>query len=116
MASATSRKRARSPVAAINLTALIQQIVGVLIVIAGTYEFSEGRLAMGAIVATVMLASRAGALDEAQQAVGRPLTILGDAATPYGLLRQLMAICAATEYRDLSLAVEVLAPAKPEAL
>lgn len=46
---------------AINLTALIQQIVGVLIVIAGTYEFSEGRLAMGAIVATVMLASRAGA-------------------------------------------------------
>ncbi len=29
--------------------------------IAGTYEFSEGRLAMGAIVATVMLASRAGA-------------------------------------------------------
>lgn len=46
---------------AINLTALIQQIVGVLIVIAGTYEFSEGRLAMGAIVATVMLAGRAGA-------------------------------------------------------
>ena len=61
------------------------------------------------------LASRAGALDEAQQAVGRPLTILGDAATPYGLLRQLMAMCAATEYRDLSLAVEALAPAKPEA-
>lgn len=46
---------------AINLTALIQQLVGVLIVIAGTYEFSEGRLAMGAIIATVMLASRAGA-------------------------------------------------------
>ena len=46
---------------AINLTALIQQIVSVLIVIAGTYEFSEGRLAMGAIIATVMLASRAGA-------------------------------------------------------
>ena len=46
---------------AVNLTALIQQLVSVLIVIAGTYEFSEGRLAMGAIVATVMLASRAGA-------------------------------------------------------
>lgn len=46
---------------AINLTSLIQQMVGVLIIIAGTYEFSEGRLAMGAIVATVMLASRAGA-------------------------------------------------------
>jgi ATP-binding cassette subfamily C protein LapB len=46
---------------AINLTTLIQQMVGVLIIIAGTYEFSEGRLAMGAIIATVMLASRAGA-------------------------------------------------------
>uniref|UniRef100_A0A486XK37 Sigma-70 factor n=1 Tax=Rheinheimera sp. BAL341 TaxID=1708203 RepID=A0A486XK37_9GAMM len=60
------------------------------------------------------LASRAGALTEPQQALGRPLTILGDAAMPYGLLRQLMAICAATEYRDLSLAVEAMAPAKAE--
>ncbi|WP_087002644.1 type I secretion system permease/ATPase [Rhizobium sullae] len=46
---------------AINLTTFIQQMVSVLIVIAGTYEFSEGRIAMGAIVATVMLAGRAGA-------------------------------------------------------
>jgi len=46
---------------AINMTMLIQQMVSVFIVIAGTYEFSEGRIAMGAIVATVMLASRAGA-------------------------------------------------------
>jgi ATP-binding cassette subfamily C protein LapB len=36
-------------------------MVSVLIVIAGTYEFSEGHLAMGAIIATVMLAGRAGA-------------------------------------------------------
>ena len=41
-----------------------------------------------------------------QQALGRPLTILADAATPYAVLRRLMAICAATEYRDVSLAVE----------
>ncbi|TPP04636.1 type I secretion system permease/ATPase [Rhizobium glycinendophyticum] len=46
---------------AMNLTTFIQQVVGVLIIIAGTYEFSEGKLAMGAIVATVMLAGRAGA-------------------------------------------------------
>jgi ATP-binding cassette subfamily C protein LapB len=46
---------------AINMTMFVQQMVSVLIVIAGTYEFSEGRIAMGAIVATVMLASRAGA-------------------------------------------------------
>ncbi|MBZ9610070.1 ExbD/TolR family protein [Rheinheimera maricola] len=61
------------------------------------------------------LASRAGPLSEAQQPAGRSLTILGDAATPYVLLRQLMAICAQTEYRDLSLAVEVMAPAVVEA-
>ena len=54
------------------------------------------------------LSGRAGPLPEAQQQNGRALTILGDAATPYALLRQLMAICAATEYRDLSLAVETM--------
>ncbi len=45
---------------AVNLTNLVQQMVSVLIVVAGTYEFSEGHLAMGAIIATVMLAGRAG--------------------------------------------------------
>lgn len=60
------------------------------------------------------LANRAGPLPDAQQQIGRPLTILGDAATPYALLRQLMAICAATEYRDLSLAVEAMPPAVAE--
>ncbi len=63
------------------------------------------------------LASRAGPLPEEQQQQGRALTILGDAATPYALLRRLMAICAATEYRDLSLAVETMPQAAtPEAL
>lgn len=37
---------------AINMTMFVQQMVSVAIVIAGTYEFSEGRIAMGAIVAT----------------------------------------------------------------
>ncbi|WFU11881.1 type I secretion system permease/ATPase (plasmid) [Rhizobium sp. CB3090] len=46
---------------AINLTMLLQQMVSVFIVVAGTYEFADGKIAMGAIVATVMLASRAGA-------------------------------------------------------
>lgn len=61
------------------------------------------------------LANRASPLTEDQQLTGRALTILGDASVPYGLLRQLMAICAATEYRDLSLAVEVMPAAKAEA-
>ena len=55
------------------------------------------------------LAARAAPLNEAQQASGRRITILGDAATPYLVLRQLMAVCAATEYRDVSLAVELTA-------
>ncbi|MBU1309769.1 MAG: biopolymer transporter ExbD [Gammaproteobacteria bacterium] len=57
------------------------------------------------------LSARAAPLTEAQQPTGRALTLLGDAATPYLVLRQLMAICATTEYRDLSLAVELTAAA-----
>lgn len=55
------------------------------------------------------LAARAVPLSEAQQRSGRSITILGDAATPYLVLRQLMAVCAGTEYRDVSLAVELTA-------
>ena len=61
------------------------------------------------------LATRAGPLPEEALAKGRALTILGDAKTPYAVLRQLMSICAATEYRDLSLAVEVKSAADPGA-
>ncbi|MCX2724085.1 type I secretion system permease/ATPase [Roseibium salinum] len=42
----------------LNLTQLIQQLVSVFVVIAGAYEFSEGNLTTGAIIATVMLSSR----------------------------------------------------------
>lgn len=61
------------------------------------------------------LAGRAAPLSEEQQVQGRALTILGDGATPYVVLRQLMAICAASEYRDLSLAVELRAAPAEEA-
>ncbi|QRM57312.1 type I secretion system permease/ATPase [Sinorhizobium sp. BG8] len=46
---------------AVNATQFLQQMVSVAIVVAGTYEFSEGRIAMGAIIAAVMLSGRAGA-------------------------------------------------------
>ncbi len=46
---------------AVNMTMFIQQMVSTLIVIAGTYAFTDGKIAMGAIIATVMLSSRAGA-------------------------------------------------------
>lgn len=55
------------------------------------------------------LASRAGPLPAALEENGRALTLLGDASTPYAVLRHVMAICAATEYRDLSLAVNAMA-------
>ncbi|MGI5309369.1 ExbD/TolR family protein [Rheinheimera sp. WS51] len=59
------------------------------------------------------LASRGEALPEALVETGRALTILGDASTPYAVLRHIMTICAKTEYRDISLAVS--ATAKPNA-
>lgn len=42
-----------------NWTQFVQQLVAVGIVIAGSYEFAEGNLSTGAIIACVMLASRA---------------------------------------------------------
>ena len=45
-----------------------------------------------------------GAADEAR-ANGRPVVIMGDRSTPYALLKRIMATCAATDYRDISLAV-----------
>ncbi|MCV3238892.1 type I secretion system permease/ATPase [Mesorhizobium sp. ZC-5] len=42
-----------------NWTQLVQQLVAVGIVVGGAYEFSEGNLSTGAIIASVMLASRA---------------------------------------------------------
>ncbi|MCP8939313.1 type I secretion system permease/ATPase [Alsobacter sp. SYSU M60028] len=44
---------------AIYFSLLLQQLVTVFVVIGGTYSFAEGQLSTGAIIATVMLASRA---------------------------------------------------------
>ncbi|WP_445773699.1 ExbD/TolR family protein [Shewanella sp.] len=51
-------------------------------------------------------ASKRTELTETEQQNGRAVTIIGDAATPYVVLKQIMAACAATGYRDISLAVE----------
>ena len=42
---------------------------------------------------------------EREQQKGRAVTIMGDQAVPYHLLKRIMASCAATGYRDISLAV-----------
>ncbi|WP_421930226.1 type I secretion system permease/ATPase [Nitratireductor rhodophyticola] len=44
---------------AANMTQFVQQLVTVALVVAGAYEFSEGNISTGAIIATVMLSGRA---------------------------------------------------------
>lgn len=56
------------------------------------------------------LAKSQGELPVDQQATGRAITVLGDKQVPYALLKQVLSICAATEFRNVSLAVEL----KPE--
>lgn len=58
------------------------------------------------------LAVQSGPLPEPMKETGRSITVLGDAAVPYALLKRLLAICAATEYRNVSLAVELQAGEK----
>ncbi|MGH1470457.1 MAG: ExbD/TolR family protein [Cellvibrionaceae bacterium] len=54
-------------------------------------------------------ASRAKPLTEEQQIQGRPITIMGDKAVPYTVLKKIMTTCAANEYRNISLAVSKVA-------
>jgi len=45
-------------------------------------------------------------LTDNEQEKGRAVTIIGDASIPYAALKQIMAACADTGYRNMSLAVE----------
>lgn len=45
---------------------------------------------------------------EAEKEKGRAVTIMGDKAVPYLLLKRIMATCSETDYRDISLAVNQL--------
>lgn len=53
------------------------------------------------------LAKAQGPLPEAQQPTGRAVTVLGDKTVPYALLKQILTACANTEFRNVSLAVEM---------
>lgn len=50
-------------------------------------------------------ASRAAPLTPETEQLGRPVTIMGDKAVPYTILKKIMTTCAANEYRNISLAV-----------
>lgn len=58
------------------------------------------------------LTALAPALPEEQQARGRPIIVMGDRVMPYDLLKRIMATCAASDYRDVALAVSSV-PAAP---
>lgn len=51
------------------------------------------------------IASKQGELPESRQAKGRPITIMGDEKTDYTTIQQVLASCATTSFRDVSLAV-----------
>jgi ATP-binding cassette subfamily C protein LapB len=58
-ASRTSEQIKQISAAAANSTQFVQQLVSVTIIIAGAYQFAAGNMSSGAIIATVMLSSRA---------------------------------------------------------
>ncbi len=55
----TAAKSKRVSTFALNFSAFVQQIVGVLVVIVGVYLISIGYMTMGGLIASVMLTSRA---------------------------------------------------------
>ena len=59
MSAATSEEMRRLTAVAVNLASLSQQLMSVGLLIGGFYQFNEGKMSMGAIIAIVMLAGRA---------------------------------------------------------
>jgi len=55
-------------------------------------------------------AKKAAPLSPEKQKNGRAITIVADAATSYKLLKRVMATCASTDYRNISLAVSQIPP------
>jgi len=60
------------------------------------------------------LAQKRPQLTEQEKVQGRAVTILGDSSIPYKVLKQIMAACAETNYRNISLAVKQIARNKTE--
>jgi ATP-binding cassette subfamily C protein LapB len=58
-ASLTSEEIKQLSASAANWTQFVSQLVSVVIILAGAYEFSQGKISSGAIVAAVMLSGRA---------------------------------------------------------
>jgi biopolymer transport protein ExbD len=54
------------------------------------------------------LVSKRPKLNQLEKKLGRSVTIIGDASVPYQVLKQIMAACADSNYRNMSLAVQQL--------
>jgi len=54
------------------------------------------------------LAGKRSELTQLEQEQGRSVTIIGDSSVPYQVLKQIMAACADSNYRNMSLAVQQL--------
>lgn len=59
MSASTQEEMRRLTAVAVNLASLSQQLISVGLLIGGFYQFNEGNMSMGAIIAIVMLAGRA---------------------------------------------------------
>ena len=88
-ASGTSEEIKSLSATALNITQLLQQSVTLGIIIGGTYSFSEGKMSMGAIIATVMLSSRTIApLSQIAMTISR----VRQAKLSYKILNELMSL------------------------
>ena len=58
------------------------------------------------------LTTKRSVLTETEKENGRAVTIIGDASVPYQVLKQIMAACADSNYRNMSLAVKQIAKSK----
>ena len=59
MSAATQEEMRRLTAVAVNLASFSQQLISVGLLVGGFYQFNEGNMSMGAIIAIVMLAGRA---------------------------------------------------------
>jgi biopolymer transport protein ExbD len=60
------------------------------------------------------LAAKRVKLNELEQENGRAVTIIGDASVPYQVLKKIMAACANSDYRNMSLAVKQVVKSSQE--
>ena len=53
-------------------------------------------------------ATKSAIMSQEEEALGRPITLFADESVPYEVLRLVLATCASTDYRNVSLAVEAV--------